>query len=60
MYILREQTDFSLSKIGRELGGRQPITVSQAHKKISAEISNNPELKQSVLDIQQKLSQKCK
>jgi chromosomal replication initiator protein len=56
MYILREQTDFSLSKIGRELGGRQPIIVSQAYKKISAEISTNPELKQSIIDIQQKIS----
>jgi chromosomal replication initiator protein len=38
MYLLREQTDCSLSKIGREFGGRQPISVSQAHKKISADI----------------------
>jgi chromosomal replication initiator protein len=58
MYLLREQTEFSLSKIGRELGGRQPIIVSQAHKKISNEISCNSELKQSILDIQQKLSAK--
>ncbi len=41
MFIMREQTDFSLSRIGREFGGRQPIVVSQAHKKISTEIGNN-------------------
>ena len=55
MYLLREQTDFSLSRIGRELGGRQPIIVSQAHKKISAEIAGNPDLKQAIQVIQQKL-----
>jgi chromosomal replication initiator protein len=58
MYILREQTELSLSKIGREIGGRQPIIVSQACKKISAEMAINPQLKQSILDIQQKISQK--
>jgi chromosomal replication initiator protein len=56
MYILREQTDFSLSRIGRELGGRQPILVSQAYKKISEEITANPALKQSIIDIQQKIA----
>jgi chromosomal replication initiator protein len=58
MYILREQTDFSLSKIGRELGGRQPITVSQAHKKISEEVSTSSEIRQFITDIQNKVSHK--
>jgi chromosomal replication initiator protein len=56
MYLMREQTDFSLSRIGRELGGRQPIIVSQAHKKISENISNDPALKQTVTDIERRLS----
>jgi chromosomal replication initiator protein len=58
MYMLREQGDLSLSTIGRELGGRQPITVSQAHKKISEGLAHNPDIKQIVTDIQQKLSPK--
>jgi chromosomal replication initiator protein len=58
MYLMREQTDFSLARIGRELGGRQPIIVSQAHKKIAAEISHNQDVKQAITDIQQRLSQK--
>ncbi len=58
MYLMREQTDFSLSRIGRELGGRQPIIVSQAHKKITDELLNNSDLKQTILDIQQRLSSK--
>jgi chromosomal replication initiator protein len=56
MYFMREQTDFSLSNIGRELGGRQPIIVSQAHKKIASELNDDKELKQKILDIQRKLS----
>lgn len=55
MYLLREQTDLSLARIGRELGGRQPIIVSQAHKKISEEMAKDPEVKQALGTIQQKL-----
>jgi chromosomal replication initiator protein len=55
MYLLREKTNLSLAGIGRELGGRQPIVVSQAHKKISVEMANNAELKEIILNIQQKL-----
>jgi chromosomal replication initiator protein len=58
MYLMREETDFSLSKIGREMGGRQPIIVSPAHKKISAEISGNSELKLKIHEIQQRLNQR--
>jgi chromosomal replication initiator protein len=57
MYLMREKTDFSLSRIGRELGGRQPIIVSQSHKKISLEMVSDPAVKQMITDIQQKMSQ---
>ena len=57
MYLMREQTDFSLSRIGRELGGRQPIIVSQSHKKISLEMTSDPAIRQMISDIQQKISQ---
>lgn len=55
MYLLREETDFSLSKIGRELGGRQPILVSQAYKKIASEIETNPDLRQTIQEIRQRI-----
>ncbi|MBN1188712.1 MAG: chromosomal replication initiator protein DnaA [Dehalococcoidales bacterium] len=58
MYLLRENTDYSLSRIGLELGGRQPILVSQACKKISAGILENQELKQTVSDIQGRIDLK--
>jgi chromosomal replication initiator protein len=56
MYMMREQTDFSLSRIGREFGGRQPISVSQAHNKIAADIDTNPDIKKIVNDIQQQMN----
>ena len=56
MYMMREQTDFSLSRIGREFGGRQPISVSQAHNKIAADIGSNPEIRKMVSDIQQQMT----
>jgi len=58
MYIMREKTDYSLSQIGRELGNRQPIVVSQSHKKIAAGMDADAELRQKVLDIQQLLAKK--
>jgi chromosomal replication initiator protein len=57
MYLLREQTDYSLSKIGRELGGRQPIIVSQAHKKISGNLSTDQSLRKIITEIQDRVSQ---
>ncbi len=56
MYLLREQTDFSLAQIGREFGNRQPILVSQACKKISGIVQENQELRQTIAEIQNKLS----
>ena len=56
MYLIRQETDISLEQIGRELGNREPITVSQAYKKIANNINTSPELRQKILDIQHKLS----
>ena len=55
MYLIRQETNCSLAQIGRELGGREPITVSAACKTIASDVNNNPGLRQRTLDIQQKL-----
>jgi len=55
MYLIRQETNSSLAQIGRELGGREPITVSSACKKIANTINNNAYLRQKILDIQQNL-----
>lgn len=56
MYLLRNETNYSLSQIGKELGNREAITVSQACNKVAADIERNAELKQKILNIQEELS----
>ena len=51
MYLLRKQNSYSLSEIGREVGGRNPSTVSHAYDKIENAVSNSPYLKRKVRDI---------
>jgi len=58
MYFMREQTDFSLASIGLELGGRQPIVVSQAHKKIATQLEQDPELQRQIGEIQQRFTRR--
>jgi len=55
MYLMRQETECSLSEIGRELGDRSPATISYAYEKISNAINNDPHLKRQVFNIQQKL-----
>ncbi|MCX6003072.1 MAG: chromosomal replication initiator protein DnaA [Chloroflexi bacterium] len=55
MYLIRQETDCSLSEIGRELGDRSPATISYAYEKMSSSINNDPHLKRQVFNIQQKI-----
>ena len=55
MYLIRQETECSLSVIGKELGGRTPATVSHAYQKIAYDINNDPALKRKVFDIQQEI-----
>ena len=55
MYLIRQETNSSLAQIGQELGGRDHHIVSQAYKKITNDLANNPNLKVKILDIQQRL-----
>ncbi len=45
MYLLRKQNSYSLSEIGREVGGRNPSTVSHACDRIENAVSESPYLK---------------
>jgi len=56
MYLIKQETSYSLAQIGKELGGRNPSTVSHACEKIANDIDASPRLKRKVLDIQQELS----
>lgn len=55
MYIIRDQTELSLAKIGRELGGRNATTVKNAIAKIEQEIETSPGLRQQINTIVQLL-----
>jgi len=55
MYLMRQETECSLSEIGRELGDRSPATISYAYEKMSNAINNDQHLKRQVFNIQQKL-----
>ena len=55
MYLIKQETNCSLAQIGRELGGRNPSTVSHACEKIADDINASPRLRRTILDIQQKI-----
>jgi len=56
MYLIRQETDWSLAEIGQELGGRTPATVSHAYQKIADDIHNSPSLRRKVFEIQREFS----
>jgi len=60
MYLIKEETDSSLTKIGQEMDNRNPATVSYACEKISTELSNSPYLTQKVADIRTRIHPKAK
>ena len=55
MYLIRQETDYSLTKIGRELGDRSPATVTHAYQKIAGDITNSPSLRRRVIEIQNRI-----
>jgi chromosomal replication initiator protein len=58
MYLIRQETNFSLAEIGHELGNRDAGAVTAACKQISGNINDNPYLKRKIRDIQRRLHPK--
>ncbi|OGO43811.1 MAG: chromosomal replication initiator protein DnaA, partial [Chloroflexi bacterium RBG_16_60_22] len=52
MYLIRQETNCSLTQIGRELGNRDAAAVTAACKKITGDINESPYLKRKIRDIQ--------
>ena len=52
MYLIRQETNYSLAQIGREIGNRDAASVTTACKKIISDIDNSPYIKRKVQDIQ--------
>jgi len=55
MYLLHQETGYSLAQIGNALGGRDHSTVTHASQKIAADIDTSPHLRRKILDIQQRI-----
>ena len=60
MYLIRQETNCSLTQIGQELGGRDHSTVIHACEKIVNDLDISPYLKRKLLDIQQRIYPKQK
>ncbi len=55
MYLMREKGNYSFAEIGKELSHRNHATIIHGCQKISTEMKTNPELRQQLLEIQEKL-----
>jgi chromosomal replication initiator protein len=55
MYIMREETQLSLSQIGAQLGKRDHKTIMYGCQKITSDINNDPELRRDVIEIRERL-----
>jgi len=55
MYLIREETELSLPKIGLELGGRDHKTILHGYNKISSELNTDPELGRGIAEIRERL-----
>jgi len=55
MYLLRQETNFSLAQIGRELGKRDAAAVTAACKQIASNINSNPYLRRKIREIKRQL-----
>jgi chromosomal replication initiator protein len=53
MYLMREETDVSLLRIGAELGGRDHSTVLHACDKINREMQVNDEMRREVAAVRE-------
>jgi chromosomal replication initiator protein len=56
MYLMRQETNYSLARIGLELGNRDAAAVTVACRHVSEDLSSNPFLKRKIRDVQQQLS----
>lgn len=58
MYLIRQETQASLSEIGQLLGGRDHTTVLHAWKKIDRDIQTDPILRRDITALREQLEQK--
>jgi chromosomal replication initiator protein len=59
MYLIRQETNYSLDQIGQVLGNRDAAAVTNACKKVSTDIIVSPYLKRKLHDIQRHIRPKA-
>jgi len=55
MYLLQQETNYSMAQIGQELGGRDHSSVSHACRKIATTIDSNAYLRRKLREIHRRL-----
>jgi chromosomal replication initiator protein len=60
MYLMRQETNCSLSHIGQALGGKNPSTISHACEKIASDIDASTYLRRKIFDIREQIYPKQK
>jgi chromosomal replication initiator protein len=53
MFLMREETDVSLLRIGAELGGRDHSTVLHACDKINRQVAENDDLRRDLAAVRE-------
>jgi chromosomal replication initiator protein len=53
MFLMRQETDVSLLRIGAELGGRDHSTVLHAYDKINREAALNDEMRRDIAAVRE-------
>ncbi|MBN1367282.1 MAG: chromosomal replication initiator protein DnaA [Dehalococcoidales bacterium] len=56
MYVMKQEMNCSLAQIGKELGGRNPATITHGCQKIAGDLTSNAYLQERLNDIQGKIS----
>jgi chromosomal replication initiator protein len=52
MYVIRQETNYSLAQIGQEIGNRDAASVATACKRMVEDINSSPYIKRKIHDIQ--------
>ena len=56
IYLMREGHNYSLTEIGKELGGRNHTTILHGYEKIASELNTNPNLSNQIAEIKEKIN----
>ena len=56
IYLMREEYNYSLTEIGRELGGRNHSTILYSYEKIAGELTIHPSLSNQIAEIKEQVN----